>query len=88
MGVIHVVANHLEDLTPWLATLSTDATDIMPLANADEVRQPVMEKKPEPRVTSPLARLLRDAPETRQDLERLTFTETARRALPGGRNFH
>ena len=88
MGVIHVVAAHLEDLTPWLAALSTDANDIMPLANADEVRRPVTEKKLEPRATSRLARLLRSAPETRQDLERVTFTETARRALPGGRNFH
>ena len=87
-GVIHVVAAHLEDLTPLLATLSSDVNDIVTLANADEVRRPVAERKPEPGATSRLARLLRDAPETRQDLERLTITETTRRSLPKGRNFH
>ena len=39
-GVIHVVAERLEDLTPMLAALSKDAGDLEALARADEVRRP------------------------------------------------
>jgi len=39
-GVIHVVAERLDDLTPMLAALSKDAGDLEALARADEVRRP------------------------------------------------
>ncbi len=39
-GVIHVIADRLDDLTPMLATLSTDAGDLQSLARADEVARP------------------------------------------------
>ncbi|WP_346432900.1 OB-fold nucleic acid binding domain-containing protein [Breoghania sp.] len=87
-GVIHIVVSHLEDLTPWLAALSIEAADMVTLANADEVRRPIPERLPAMQATSPLTRLLKDAPEIRQDLERLTITETVKHALPKGRNFH
>ena len=40
-GVIHVVADDLEDLTHWLAQLAEQGADIDSLARADEVRRPV-----------------------------------------------
>ncbi len=39
-GVIHVVAEQVEDLTPMLALLSDDGRRISALANADELRRP------------------------------------------------
>ncbi len=40
-GVIHVVADRIENLTPLLARLSEDGTQIDGLARCDEVRRPV-----------------------------------------------
>lgn len=39
-GVVHIVAERIEDLTPLLGRLSREATDIETLARADEVRRP------------------------------------------------
>ena len=39
-GVIHVIADRLDDLTPMLAALSADAGDLQSLARADEVARP------------------------------------------------
>ncbi|MFT4097613.1 MAG: error-prone DNA polymerase [Rhodoblastus sp.] len=39
-GVIHIVAEHIEDLTPLLSKLSRRGDDIETLARADEIRRP------------------------------------------------
>jgi error-prone DNA polymerase len=39
-GVIHVVADEFQDLTPWLSRLSDAGPHISALANADELRHP------------------------------------------------
>jgi hypothetical protein len=39
-GVIHVVADRLEDLTPMLARLAQDGADLESLARCDEVKRP------------------------------------------------
>ena len=39
-GVIHVVADRMEDLTPWLGLLSEAGESIATTARADEVRRP------------------------------------------------
>jgi error-prone DNA polymerase len=44
-GVIHVVAESVENLTDCLAKLSDDGRLIESLANADEVRRPVPESR-------------------------------------------
>ncbi len=49
-GVIHVVADQLEDLTVWLARLAEqgadiDSNNIQVLARADEVRRPVEDQR-------------------------------------------
>lgn len=40
-GVIHVIADHIEDLTPLLDELSSDTTPFRPESRADEVARPV-----------------------------------------------
>jgi DNA polymerase III alpha subunit len=85
-GVIHVVADRLEDLTPMLATLSEDADDLEALARGDEVRRPQvdMREKIDPR--SRLVRLAKEEPCVARD-----FAATANEAgtvMPKGRNFH
>jgi error-prone DNA polymerase len=85
-GVIHVVADRLEDLTPMLATLSEDADDLEALARGDEVRRPQvdMREKIDPR--SRLVRLAKEEPGVARD-----FAATANEAgtvMPKGRNFH
>ncbi|MCY0149689.1 error-prone DNA polymerase [Hoeflea sp. G2-23] len=88
-GVIHVVAEYLEDLTPMMAQISDMASEMGGLANADEVRRPIddtrgRDRKPAAR----LIKLIRDAPELRGDYEQLASVRAAGSALPKGRNFH
>ena len=87
-GVIHVVAQHVEDLTPALAMLNDGDAPIESLANADEVRKPVEDIRNKIKPASRLQRLLRDAPELRQDYADLAQQQQARKVLPKGRNFH
>ena len=44
-GVIHVVADQLEDLTPWLARLAEHGGEIDGLARCDEVRRPIEDQR-------------------------------------------
>jgi len=71
-GVIHVVVDELEDLTPWLAQLAEHGADIDALARADEVRRPIEDHR-EARALggrqSRLVRLLREMPELAADLD-------------------
>jgi error-prone DNA polymerase len=85
-GVIHVVADRLEDLTPMLATLSEDAGDLESLARTDEVRRPqaYMREKIGPR--SRLVRLAREEPGVARDFA--ATANEAGRVMPKGRNFH
>ncbi|WP_340161978.1 error-prone DNA polymerase [uncultured Hoeflea sp.] len=88
-GVIHVVAEYLEDLTPIMAQISDMAGDMGGLANADEVRRPIDDMRGRDRKpAAQIIRLIRDAPELRQDYEELASVRAAGRALPKGRNFH
>ena len=87
-GVIHVVAHHLEDLTPLLAEISTLADDMGGLANADEVRRPqdsIRDKIKRPRR---LAGIAQSTTEPGADRQQMAKTKTTRQALPKGRNFH
>jgi error-prone DNA polymerase len=71
-GVIHVVADELEDLTPWLAQLAEHGADIDGLARCDEVRRPIEEMR-EARAQggreSRLVKLMREMPELAADLD-------------------
>jgi error-prone DNA polymerase len=70
-GVIHVVADALEDLTVLLARLAEHGADIEGLAHADEVRRPIEDQR-DARVLggrNRLLRLMREMPELAGDLD-------------------
>jgi error-prone DNA polymerase len=70
-GVIHVVAERLDDLTFLLARLAEDGENVDALARCDEVRRPVQELREPPlggRKT-PLLNLLTEMPELAADLD-------------------
>jgi error-prone DNA polymerase len=82
-GVIHVIAERLDDLTALLKRLADDTGCVEALANGDEVRRPL----PERRLPPPAA--ARSAP--REEPEHADETGPAvqvRAAMPKGRNFH
>jgi error-prone DNA polymerase len=71
-GVIHVVAEQLEDLTHFLARLAKHGSEIDGLARCDEVRRPIEEQR-EARLAGSrqnrLVRLMREMPELAGDLD-------------------
>jgi DNA polymerase III alpha subunit len=80
-GVIHVVMEHIEDLTPLLRRLSDDEF-INALARADEARRPPIERHRHPRNGDSLVTLFRESPAGGDGA-----AQTAR-VMPKGRNFH
>jgi error-prone DNA polymerase len=76
-GVIHVVAERLDDLTPLLKRLAEDTGSVQALAKCDEVRRPIPEHRLSPAAVAALRRAERGAEEP-----------TVRAAMPKGRNFH
>ena len=70
-GVIHVVAERIDDLTPLLGRLAEEGATIEGLARCDEVKRPghdAREKQHGPRRT-PLVGLLTEMPELIADLD-------------------
>jgi DNA-directed DNA polymerase III PolC len=71
-GVIHVVAEQLEDLTSWLARLAEHGGDIDSLARCDEVRRPIEDQREARALGSRhnrLVALMREMPELASDLD-------------------
>jgi hypothetical protein len=81
-GVIHISADAMEDLTPWLAELSEKAAAIETVARADEVKRPGDDprRRPPGRLLPPPAALHLPSVE---DLSHDTSS-----VMPKGRNFH
>ncbi|HMN87403.1 MAG TPA: OB-fold nucleic acid binding domain-containing protein, partial [Bauldia sp.] len=84
-GVIHVVADRIEDRTAMLAALSDDAGDLSSLARADEVSRPTTDMREKIGPASRLVKLAREEPQVAADLARLSG---AGKVMPRGRNFH
>jgi error-prone DNA polymerase len=84
-GVIHVVAERLEDLSPWLAHLSAEPIGHAGLANADEVRRPVDDAPTRAGRRAGIRRFIAEEPAAADDVRRLA--EASARAMPKGRNF-
>jgi len=83
-GVIHIIADRMEDWTPTLGQLSDEGRSIETLARADEVKRPqvsVSKKRQGNRFAQvqPFPNPL-PAPEP--------LAPELKRALPAGRNFH
>ena len=82
-GVIHVVAEQLEDLTYLLAQLAEHGAEIDGLARCDEVRRPIEEQR-EARNTgnrrNRLVSLMREMPELAGDMVSLPAARRTRRA--------
>jgi DNA polymerase III alpha subunit len=76
-GVIHVIADTIEDLTPMLAALSADAEDLSILSRADEVARPGIDHR---------ARGL--LPRARVAAATSGAARSTHEAMPKGRNFH
>jgi error-prone DNA polymerase len=82
-GVIHVIAEKIEDMTPLLGKLSSLGAEISGLARADEVMRP--QERDKIKVDATLLLPL-DLPPSREPPASLV-RETAR-VMPRGRNFH
>ena len=78
-GVIHVITDKIEDLTPMLAALSEDAGDLSSLARADEVARPGTDARDKPTARARIARLARAEDDP---------ARAASDVMPRGRNFH
>ena len=85
-GVIHVVAEEIEDLSWRLGELFGDTRGIDFSSPADEARREVVESRAKGKVTSSLVRLVKEMPELKRDLEELS--KSAGKLMPKGRNFH
>jgi DNA polymerase III alpha subunit len=88
-GVIHIVAERMEDLSPLLRRLSEDKPCVETLAHADanrcghDFRRPV-ERHRHPRAGDSLVTSLKERPASPA---RPDFIDTAK-VMPKGRNFH
>ncbi|MBP6014687.1 MAG: error-prone DNA polymerase [Alphaproteobacteria bacterium] len=89
-NVIHVIADHIEDLTPLLSDLHADTSILEPMSRADEVKRPVPDSgtapgakrvnlHKHPRNVRPLQ------PSREYDAHAATKVHAV---MPKGRNFH
>ena len=78
-GVIHIVMERAEDLSPLLTLLSGHGGEISSIARADEVRRPNERDSRAPRERIQPSLFAPEEPEKAAEI---------RRVLPKGRNFH
>ena len=84
-GVIHVVADHMEDLSPLLRRLSEDTPLAETVARADAVKRPVVERHRHPRAGDALVLSLKERPALP---ETFAPSDHPAKVMPKGRNFH
>jgi len=84
-GVIHIVADHFEDLTPLLGSLSERAHLVDATLPVDVIKRPVVSRQRHPRSGDALVTLLKARPNAVEELA--AATQTAQ-VMPKGRNFH
>ena len=83
-GVIHVVADEIEDLTPLLRLLSREGAEIDTSAHVDEGRRPVTVRQRHPRIGDALVTAFKD----KALAEEFGAGGNAHDVMPKGRNFH
>ena len=84
-GVVHVIAERIEDLTPLLKRLAEDSGCVESLARCDEVKRPIPEWRIPLRSANALSTLLKEEPALMDDP---APAAKVRAVLPKGRNFH
>jgi error-prone DNA polymerase len=83
-GVIHVVADRMEDLSSLLRRLSEDTALVRPGAFAGEARRPAAERHRHPRAGDALVTSLKERPSPAGQLD----LDASVKVMPKGRNFH
>jgi len=96
--VIHVVAERLDDLSPLLKRLAEETGCVQALANCDEVRRPIPERRLPPaaqnRAGAEVCAQACDQGRDQAPAEEFTGAaapdpaEIVRTVMPKGRNFH
>jgi error-prone DNA polymerase len=85
-GVIHVVADRIDDLSPLLRRLAEDTGCVEALARGDHVKRVAPGRKPTPPAAAqPPSQII--APEL-EFADELAPDEKVRAVMPRGRNFH
>ena len=83
-GVIHIVADHFEDLTPLLRRLDQDMSGVQSLSRTDMVKADNPDRFRHPRSGDSFVRMTKN----KAAMEQLAVIEHAAEVMPKGRNFH
>jgi error-prone DNA polymerase len=83
-GVIHVVADRFEDLTPLLRRLNDDVSGVQTRSRADMIKSDNPDRFRHPRSGDSFVRMAKHKPL----LEHMAAVEHAAHVMPKGRNFH
>jgi DNA polymerase III alpha subunit len=84
-NVIHIVADHFEDLTPLLGRLSARGAGIDPAMPVDEIKRPQISRQRHPRAGDALVTMLKEG---KPAMEELAAAQNTAQVMPKGRNFH
>ncbi len=83
-NVIHIVADHFEDLTPLLNRLNENISNVHTRSRADMLKADIPDRFRHPRSGDSFVKLAKNKPA----LEHLAAVEHAAQVMPKGRNFH
>jgi error-prone DNA polymerase len=83
-NVVHIVADHFEDLTPLLRRLNEEAAGVQVRSSADMLKSDNPDRFRHPRSGDSFVRLAKNKPA----LEHMAAVEHAAKVMPKGRNFH
>jgi error-prone DNA polymerase len=87
-GVIHIVADHFEDLTHLLGRLSEHGTRIDTIMPPDVIKHPVYSRQRHPRSGDALVTMLKSDGPAIEDLAVQQAAQQTSQVMPKGRNFH
>jgi error-prone DNA polymerase len=86
--VIHIVADHFEDLTFLLGRLSEHGARIDPAMPPDAVRRPPISRQRHPRSGDTLVTMLKEGHGVEELAVAATTAQQTSKVMPKGRNFH
>jgi error-prone DNA polymerase len=87
-GVIHIVADHFEDLTHLLGRLSEHGARIDTIMPPDVIKHPVYSRQRHPRSGDALVTMLKSDGPAIEDLAVRQAAHQTSQVMPKGRNFH